>query len=1008
METLSTNAPATLLEQLDYGFFLRNLAYCLDKGRGFSLFNASALAPERFTEQCHQQGLKSLTFKLSSKETLTQNFPESPAFVIFIQDLPYSEFLNQAAVLADKLIFPLWFKQIAICFFSSIGRGAYTQNPISSEDLHKNYSMLINSLLSEQILSLLERANYQFSSPEFINLARDKIIFTPVEEMLRATMDKHGMMYQPKVRFGRYTVDFLVSTTDKKIIVECDGEAYHKTARDSKRDKALLMEGYPICHFSGGDIFADADKCVDIIQETFAGKIFPTYAMDANLDPSQRKAVESATGPTRVLAPAGSGKTKTIVNHILYLLNQGVPAEKILALAFNKKARDEMQKRLEGKGVHAVEVRTFHSLGYEIVRSTFQWDFNGATHQTTVRELMLAAIKQHTDLPPMRNKDPLDAFLDSLRRAKMELSSLETLTVEYGERVYPFEPIFYSYLEKQVGAKFLDFDDMIYLAIRVLLQNSTLRRNYQSSFEFVLVDEFQDLNQAQLLLMQILALPENNIFAVGDDDQMIYGFRGAEVRYLVEFDTRFPVSVSHVLNTNYRSSRMIVRHSGWMINNNAVRVKKDIQPGPQAETGTFEISGHISIIKQAEFVAEWLVKHKRENNLKWRDYAILFRFNAYQFPVAITLDMLNIPHTPVSGQNLFQTAAGKDVYAYLSVILGRTKARQPQLERILKRPNKYISNQIIAQARNWDSFVRLPEIPDLQEWEQAKLLDFINRIDQLSKRAGTQSLSAGECLQALRTELGLGDFYHDQSKKSGDLDQASDEICFNVIIALSEKYKTAAEFYQYVYKSIDESGISSKSTEKQQQPKDQKSDTNLVHLISIHKAKGMEFQAVVYFNLSKSGISPAHMEEERRIAYVGVTRPKNDLLVTFLSAKPSDFLLELAQNPRYKEWSTKALEFMVAERRRRLAKEAYHKKRMETEKEKAVSVFEELIKSQARQRLAWLNQIWTWRVNRTGQKITQLSDKISAHEETKLLPLMDELCELEEEINARNLLGVQK
>jgi very-short-patch-repair endonuclease len=747
--TPPSNVLFTILEPLDYDFFLRNLEYCLDKGRGFSLFNAGALASECFTEQCCQQGLKPLTFKLSSKESLAQNFPETPAFVIVIQDLPYAEFLNQAAALADKLIFPLWFKRIAICFFSSIGREAYAQNSVSSEDLHKNYSMLINGLLSEQILSLLERANYQFSSPEFINFARDKIIFTPLEEMLRAALEKHGMMYQPQVRLGCYTVDFLISTSDKKVIIECDGQAYHKAARDSKRDKALMMEGYPTCYFSGADIFADVDKCVDIIQETLAGGIFPTHAMDVNLDPSQRNAVESATGPTRVLAPAGSGKTKTIVNHVLYLLNQGVPAEKILALAFNKKARDEMQARLEGKGVYTVEVRTFHSLGYEIVRAAFRWNFDAATYSRTARELMRAAIKQHTDLPPMRNKDPLDAFLDGLRRAKMELSPLETLTVEYGERVYPFESIFYSYLEKQVGAKFLDFDDMIYLAIRALLQDSSLRRYFQSAFEFVLVDEFQDLNQAQLLLMQILALPENNIFAVGDDDQMIYGFRGAEVRHLIEFGTRFPVSSSHVLSTNYRSSRMIVRHSGWLIENNVARVKKDIQPGLQAETGTFEISGHTSIIKQAEFAADWLVKHKHENNLNWRDYAILFRYNAYQFPVATTLDTLAIPHTPVSGQHLFRTAVGQDVFAYLSVILERMKASQPQLERILKRPNKYFSNQIIAQAHNWNSFVRLPETPAMQEWEQAKLLDFISQIDQLSERASTQSLSAGECLQAL-------------------------------------------------------------------------------------------------------------------------------------------------------------------------------------------------------------------------------------------------------------------
>jgi DNA helicase II / ATP-dependent DNA helicase PcrA len=906
METFSTNTPPTMSEQLDFGFFLNNLSECLDRERGFSLFNADARAADCFMEQCHQQGLKPLIFRLSSKETLSQNFPEAPAFVIVIQDLPYAEFLNQAAAFADKLIFPLWFKRTAICFFSAIGRDAYDENPVNSEDLHKNYSMLINCLLSEQILSLLDRANDPFPSPR-IHQAQDR-----------------------------------------------------------------------------------------------------RYPIDTDLDPGQRKAVESTTGPIRVLAPAGSGKTKTLVNHILSLLNQGVPAEKILALAFNKKARDEMQARLERKGVYDVKVRTFHSLGYEIVRTAFQWSFSGAAYQTTARELMRAAIHQHTDLPPLRNKDPLDAFLDGLRRAKMELSPVDTLTVEYGGRIYPFEPIFYSYLEKQVGAKFLDFDDMIYLAIRALLQNRSLRRDYQSAFEYVLVDEFQDLNQAQLLLMQILALPENNIFAVGDDDQMIYGFRGAEVKFLIEFDMRFPVSASHVLNINYRSSKMIVRHSGWLINHNQFRVKKDIQPGPQNQMGTFEISGQDSIIQQAEFAAGWLAKHKRENNLNWRDYAVLFRYNTYMFPVAMALDLLDIPHAPVSGKHLFQTAVGQDVYAYLSVILEHMKARQPQLERILKRPNKYFSNRIIAQARRWDTFIRLPETPELQEREQAKLLDFIARLKQLSDRASMQPLSASECLQVLKTEFGLGDFYQDQQRKSDDLDQASDEICFDVMITLAEKYKTAAEFYQFMCKSMDESEVDSKSTEKEMSAQDQRSDTNQVQLYSIHKAKGMEFQVVVYFNLSRAKISPSHIEEERRIAYVGVTRPKNDLLVTFSSGKPAEFLLELAQNPQYRGWSTEALIAMAAERRRRAAKETFHKKRLEAEKENGEAVFDELVNAQARRRSAWLNQIQAWRIHRAEQKISRLKEKIRAHDDEKLLPLLKELSEIEEEIDARNLLGLKK
>jgi DNA helicase II / ATP-dependent DNA helicase PcrA len=412
-------------------------------------------------------------------------------------------------------------------------------------------------------------------------------------------------------------------------------------------------------------------------------------------------------------------------------------------------------------------------------------------------------------------------------------------------------------------------------------------------------------------------------------------------------------------------------------------------------------------MKQAEFAAEWLVKHKRENNLNWRDYGILYRYNAYQFPVAVILDTLDIPHTPLSGQHLFQTAAGQDVYTYLSVILEPTRARDPQLERILKRPNKYFSNQLIAQARDWNSFIRLPKIPDLREWEQSKLVDFISRIQQLSDRARTQSLSASECLQTLRTELGLGDFYHDQSRKSDDLDQASDEICFDVLIALAEKYKTVTEFYQFICKSTDENGMDSKPVREDGQPKEQ-AETNQVQMSSIHKAKGKEFQVVVYFNLSKTSLPPSHVEEERRVAYVGVTRPKKDLLVTFSSVKPSTFLLELAQNPRYKEKSSEDLASLAPECRRRLAKEESHRKRMEAEKEKTIAAFERLVKSEARRRVAWLDHIRAWRINRVEQKINQIMNKIHTQEEKTIIPLRNEVSELEEEIKTRNLLGLKK
>ncbi len=592
MELVQHTSASFEIAPASYDFFFKNLDYNLSKGRGFSLFNADETAIKSFADQSALQGCSPSTIRLSSLGDTLPELPGPQNFTVIIQDLPFPEFLERAAFIADKLIFPLWFKRTSICFFSISGRGAYDDLSLGGNELHSDYTKVVNSLLCEQVFVLLERVNYQFSSPDFLDLPEHKTIFTPIEEKMMQALNENKLSYQPQVRLGRYTVDFLVAHENKKIIVECDGKAYHDPLKDRKRDKVLASEGYPICHFSGAEITTDVEACIEIIRKTLEHSSAPAYPLDEDLDASQMAAVDSIAGPIRVLAPAGSGKTKTLINRILNLLNQGIPAEKILALAFNKKARDEMQERLERKGIHGIEIRTFHSLGYEIVRGSLGWSFSGSAHKQVSRELMRAAIRQHTELPPLRNKDPLDAFLDGLRKAKMDLPALPTLTVEYGERVYPFEPIFYSYLKAQLDRNFLDFDDMIYLALRVLLENSTLRHAYQSRFEFVLVDEFQDLNQAQLLLLQVLSLPENNVFAVGDDDQMIYGFRGAEVKHIIEFDKRFPVSSSHVLNTNYRSSRMIVRHTGWLIDHNTDRVSKNIQPRQGAQAGSFEISGH--------------------------------------------------------------------------------------------------------------------------------------------------------------------------------------------------------------------------------------------------------------------------------------------------------------------------------------------------------------------------------------------------------------------------------
>jgi ATP-dependent exoDNAse (exonuclease V) beta subunit len=383
---------------------------------------------------------------------------------------------------------------------------------------------------------------------------------------------------------------------------------------------------------------------------------------------------------------------------------------------------------------------------------------------------------------------------------------------------------------------------------------------------------------------------------------------------------------------------------------------------------------------------------------------VLYRYNAYQFPVALVLDTLNVPHTPLSGQHLFQTQVGKDVYAYLQVILSPNEAIPPNFECILKRPNKYFTNQLIARAKDWNSFLRLPQTPNLREWETEKLIDFISRLEKCSRMAHAPGTPPVDLMQALKNDLGLLEFYRDQSRMSEDLDQAGDEDLLEVIIALSENFKTLTDFYQFVCKSIDNDDLDSPDNT-HATASDKKDE---VYLGTIHRAKGKEFQNVVYFNLSKTATKSEKIgeEEERRVAYVGATRPKDSLLITFPAVKPSTFLPEISLNPKYKGIDGENLEHKSASKKRSLQKEEINLHHIELHVEKLVVQFNQLMESLSSRKPSFLfrltRPITNWRTSKIQEKIDRLNQRAKKHKDTIIEPLLIEISDLEEETNLRS------
>ena len=997
------------IKDLNFSFFFDHFEYLLEHGEGFSVFNAHQDVVNHFLHQLNRQ-TEPILWRLSDVlDHLPDRIPDSPQVVVLVQDLPETVLQTKGKAFADKIVFPLWYKGVSICFFSFHEKSSSESKFVESSDIHQDLPSVLNFLLLEQAYRLLERVNYHFSSPRFLHLSEHKTIFTPIEELMLQALEQKGLDYKPQVRLGRYLVDFLVDLGNEKAIIECDGRLYHDHLKDQERDKHLSLEGYEIFRFTGSEIYSNPIRCVEEVMENASYRTLPSYQLDENLDESQLKAVRTVTGPVRVLAPAGSGKTKTLVNRIYHLLNQGVREDHILALAFNRKAKEEMQARLSQRNVYGVDVRTFHSLGYEIIRNELGWDFQGDQVHKKTRNLMRRSVSKHVSLPQRRNGDPLEVFLDGLRRVKMELPQISDVLIEFEDKAYPFDKIFNSYLKEQSRSNFLNFDDMIYLALRILINNDQIRKMNQEQFEYVLVDEYQDLNKAQLMMLQILALPQNNIFAVGDDDQLIYGWRGAEVRQIVQFDTRFPLAVNHVLKTNYRSSEKIIKHAKWIIDNNQERVPKDIQPREGAQKGFFKIHGSTSLLEQAQYAVDWLLQHKEKNGGSWGDYAFLYRYHAMQFPVALVLDSKDVPHSPLSGGHIFDSRVAEDVLSYLRVVMYPEEANKEDFKRILNRPNKYLKNELVRQISSWDSLQGMIENPGLKDWERDKIIDFITSLEYIQGMLDDIDVSPRELLDITVREVGLLDFYQDHSPMKDEVDTSDNEIMLDVLLSLAENFYTPEEFYQYAVKTRDDYEFGLVEDHQESQAKSHP-DRDEVYLSTIHKAKGKEFPSVVYFNLSdeKKSKEEPDIEEERRVVYVGATRAIDNLLITFPEGNPSKFLFELALNPELENWTIKHLNNRLEDLNNK--KEALLSKRKIMQEE--IRIYEDrrvklvaLVEGNSFwSKFILTNKIIQWRLDIVIENQEQVVQKKKMLEENELMPVESQIREISEELAFRNKL----
>jgi superfamily I DNA/RNA helicase len=390
-------------------------------------------------------------------------------------------------------------------------------------------------------------------------------------------------------------------------------------------------------------------------------------------DPDQLAAIQAPAGPVRVLAPAGSGKTRVLTNRILELLNRGAAPRTILALAFNRKAAEEMRVRLEAAHVPVgrklqdpgVTVRTLHSLGHDIVRQAYGFAYDETKRHLAGRIIARALTEESEAAPAIQalaglfpETDPLDQALRLLKReislVKTNLLVAEEHRMELADQPVPFGSLFRRIERELLQARcYGSYDDMIYWGLQALLDDGPLCDELQHRFQQVLIDEFQDLNACQLRFSETLTQPQMNAFVVGDDDQMIYGWRGADVRHLLHFDQRHPGTSTFILCTNYRSTQRIVEHARRLIEHNQNRHPKDIRPAAHAAAGQLSLFVAASPGAQAREAAAWIRDRRERDQRPWNDFAVLTRRRADHYTMGLILDSLQIPHTPLDVRELF-------------------------------------------------------------------------------------------------------------------------------------------------------------------------------------------------------------------------------------------------------------------------------------------------------------------------------------------------------------------
>ncbi|MDA1334921.1 MAG: exodeoxyribonuclease V subunit gamma [bacterium] len=613
------------------------------------------------------------------------------------------------------------------------------------------------------------------------------------------------------------------------------------------------------------------------------------------LNEKQKKAVLKTDGPLLIVAGAGSGKTKTIAHRIAHLIEGGVAPEKILAVTFTNKAAGEMKERVHSllKREHISQgslggpfMGTFHSLGVHMIRAHGSVlgipkhfsIMDSEDSRKIIKELVEELGLDPDSFAPLRVKA-------NISRLKNELISADEFARDADQSPYQnhLRDLYVAYEAKLQKIKGLDFDDLLLKNVMMLQKSDTVREYWQNKWSHIHIDEYQDTNRAQYTLSKILAQDSRNIAVVGDVDQAIYSWRGADWRNILQFEIDWRGAEIITLEENYRSTKRILEAANAVILNNTQRKEKTLY-SQKGEGDALVLTVLEDEKQEAAFIVEYLKSLKREG-VGFDEMAVLFRTNAQSRALEEGFIKRMVPYRLIAGVKFYERKEIKDLLAYLRYTLN--KSDDVSLKRILNTPTRGIGKVLTLKYFG---------AKDYSNKESEKIKKFESIIEKIEKSINTKQPK--DVLRTIMSEAGFNDYYKNNKFEEDRFENIKE------LLSVADKFDEEKPPLG-IEKLLMEASLSTQDTEVENRD-------GSVTLLTAHAAKGLEFNVIIIAGMEEGlfphsmSQDPQELEEERRLFYVALTRAKNKVLITLTRHRmlygetsfndPSRFLGEIPEH----------------------------------------------------------------------------------------------------------------